>query len=69
MKLPNPPQTYDPMAESQRNRLLEQSDGQSYKKNQDLYVTPGQRLILYNPSGVAYEVYINASNALAVRLA
>jgi hypothetical protein len=34
-----------------------------------LYVTPGQRLILYNPSGVAYEVYINSSNALALRLA
>lgn len=69
MKLPNPPQSYDAMLESQRNRMLEQSDGQNYKKNQDLYVTPGQRLILYNPSGVAYEVYINASNALEVRLA
>lgn len=69
MKLPNPPQSYDTMLESQRNRMLEQSDGQNYKKNQDLYVTPGQRLILYNPSGVAYEVYINASNALAIRLA
>lgn len=69
MKLPNPPQTYDAMAESQRNRLLEQSDGQNYKKNQDVYVTPGQRLIMYNPSGVAYEVYIDATNALAVRLA
>ncbi len=69
MKLPNPPQSYDVMLESQRNRMLEQSDGQNYKKNQDLYVTPGQRLILYNPSGVAYEVYINASNALAIRLA
>jgi hypothetical protein len=69
MKLPNPPQSYDAMLESQRNRMLEQSDGQNYKKNQDLYVTPGQRLILYNPSGVAYEVYINASNALAIRLA
>lgn len=69
MKLPNPPQSYDVLIENQRNRLIEQADAQNYKKAQDLYVTPGQRLILYNPSGVAYEVYINASNALAIRLA
>ena len=69
MKLPTPPEKYDPMAESQRNRIIEQSDSQSYKKSQDMYLAPGQRLILTNPSGVAYEVYINASNALAVRLA
>lgn len=69
MKLPNPPTEYDAMLESQRNRLIEQSDTQNYKRNQDMYISPGQRLILYNPSGVAYEVYINASNALAIRLA
>jgi hypothetical protein len=67
MKLPNQTPSYDILLESQRNRLIEQADAQNYKKGQDLYVAPGQRLILYNPSGIAYEVYINASNALAIR--
>ena len=69
MKLPTPSQSYSADVESQRSRLIEQADNQNYKKGQDLRVIAPQRLILYNPSGVAYEVYINSSNALAVRLA
>jgi len=46
MKLPVPPQDYLSSHENQRNRLLEQADGQNYKRGQDVGVYPPSKLIV-----------------------
>jgi hypothetical protein len=46
MKLPVPPQDYLSSHENQRNRLLEQADGQNYKRGQDVRIQQPARLIV-----------------------
>lgn len=54
MKLPVPPQDYLATHENQRNRLLEQADGQNYKRGQDVRIDDPADLILTNIETTRY---------------
>lgn len=54
MKLPVPPQDYLSSHENQRNRLLEQADGQNYKRGQDVRIDAPADLILTNIETTRY---------------
>lgn len=64
MKVPTPPQTYTPVAEAQRNFLLENADRQNRKINADVEIS-SSRLILTSPNGTRYSVVVSNAGALS----
>lgn len=64
MKVPNPPQTYTPTAEAQRNFLLESADRQNRKINTDVEIG-SSKLILTSPNGTRYSVVVSNAGALS----
>ena len=59
MKLPSPPQQYDPNYEGEKNRILEQSDVQNIKRLVDVEVVSPQRLILRSPNGTQWKLVVS----------
>ena len=64
MKVPAPPQTYTPVAEAQRNFLLENADRLNRKTNADVEIS-SSRLILTSPNGTRYSVVVSNAGALS----
>jgi hypothetical protein len=64
MKVPTPPQTYTPVAEAQRNFLLENADRLNRKTNADVEIS-SSRLILTSPNGTRYSVTVSNAGALS----
>ena len=64
MKVPSPPQTYTPVAEAQRNFLLENADRLNRKVNADVEIS-SSRLILTSPNGTRYSVVVSNAGALS----
>jgi hypothetical protein len=64
MKVPAPPQTYTPVAEAQRNFLLENADRLNRKTNADVEIS-SSRLILTSPDGTRYSVVVSNAGALS----
>lgn len=58
MKLPVPPNDYLSSHENQRNRLLEQADGQNYKRGQDVRVQLPARLIVSDIDFIPDETHV-----------
>lgn len=70
MKLPSPAQQYDATGEANFRKILEQTDAQNYKRNQDVEIgskkiTPPNRLILCSPNGSKYEILVSNSGVLS----
>lgn len=63
MKLQNPPGSYSPRYDLERNRQLEAADRQNLKRGKDIEVGPG-RLILTAPNGTRYAVSVDNTGAL-----
>jgi len=64
MKLPSPSQQYDVTGEANFRRILESTDAQNYKKNQDVEIgskkiDPSNRLILCSPNGTRFEILVS----------
>jgi hypothetical protein len=59
LKLPPPPQQYDPAYEAQRNRLIELYVNQAYIKGLDVFIHPPARLILVDELGHHVQVYVD----------
>ena len=64
MKVPSPPQTYTPVAEAQRNFLLENADRLNRKVNVDVEIS-SSKLILTSPNGTRYSVVVSNAGALS----
>lgn len=64
MKLPVPPQDYAAPHENQRNRLLEQADGQNYKRGQDVRVQLPARLIVSDIDFIPNETHVAQTGRL-----
>ena len=64
MKVQTPPQTYTPVAEAQRNFLLESADRQNRKINADVEIA-SSKLILTSPNGSRYSVVVSNAGALS----
>lgn len=65
MKLPRPPQGYDALAEAQRNLLLEQEIERAHKRNQDVELAGGTRLILKSPDGTRWSITVSNAGAIS----
>ena len=64
MKVPTPPKTYTPVAEAQRNFLLENADRQNRKINADVEIA-SSKLILTSPNGSRFSVVVSNAGALS----
>lgn len=65
MNLPTPGTNYDPRAEAVKNRVLEQADAMNLKRQADIDVVSGSRLILTSPNGTRYSITVSNAGALA----
>ncbi len=63
MRLSNPPPSYSPSHEAERNRTLEQADLFNHKRNADVEIGLA-RLILTSPNGTRYAVSVTNAGAL-----
>lgn len=50
MKLPYPPQAYDPSLDAQRNGIIERADAKNYKIGSDVLIYPPQKLVVGDAS-------------------
>lgn len=64
MKLPVPPQDYLSSHENQRNRLIEQADGQNYKRGQDVRVQQPSKLIVSDVDFITGETHVDQTGRL-----
>lgn len=64
MKVPTPPPTYMPVAEAQRNFLIETADRQNRKINADVEIS-SSKLILTSPNGSRFSVVVSNAGALS----
>ena len=64
MKVPSPPKTYTPVAEAQRNFLLENADRLNRKINADVEIS-SSKLILTSPNGSRFSVVVSNAGALS----
>lgn len=64
MTLGRPPQKYDPAYESERNRSIERADSLSLKRDSDVYLVNGIRLILQSPDGTRYALTVDNAGVL-----
>lgn len=64
MKVPTPPPTYQPVAEAQRNFLIETADRQNRKINADVEIA-SSKLILTSPNGSRFSVVVSNAGALS----
>jgi frataxin-like iron-binding protein CyaY len=64
MKVPTPPPAYTPVAEAQRNFLIETADRQNRKINADVEIS-SSKLILTSPNGSRYSVVVSNLGVLS----
>ena len=64
MKVPSPPKTYTPVAEAQRNFLLENADRLNRKVNADVEIS-SSKLILTSPNVSRYSVVVSNLGVLS----
>jgi len=50
VKLPYPPQAYDPSLDAQRNGIIERADAKNYKIGSDVLIYPPQKLVVGDAS-------------------
>jgi hypothetical protein len=67
LKLPPPPQQYDPAYEAQRNRLLELAVNSKYEQGLDVFIHPPARLIMVDEDGHHVEIYVSHSEQVRAR--
>jgi len=67
LKLPPPPQQYDPAYEAQRNRLLELAVNSRYEQGLDVFIHPPARLIMVDEDGHHVEIYVSHSEQVRAR--
>jgi hypothetical protein len=58
MRLPNVPNVFNRLIETERNRTLELADQQNRKVGQDVEIG-GQRLILTSPDGTRWSITVS----------
>lgn len=64
MRLPNVPNVFNRLIETERNRTLELADQQNRKVGQDVEIG-GERLILTSPNGTRFSVTVANDGTLS----
>lgn len=65
MRLPLPSDTYSVVIESLRNQSIEQADAMNLKRNRDVELGDGQKLILRSANGTRYEIVVSDAGVLS----
>lgn len=65
MTLPNTPERYNQTVEAERNRSLEAADRQNLKRQSDVELVSGARLILRSPDGTRWNITVGDDGTLA----
>lgn len=65
MRLPLPSDAYSAVIESLRNQSIEQADAMNLKRNQDVELGDGQKLILRSANGTRYEIVVSDAGVLS----
>jgi hypothetical protein len=68
MRLPRPRPTYDAHDEAQARSLIEQADGQNFKRGQDVEIAGGAVLILSDESGRRFRITVVSGAVTATAL-
>lgn len=66
MRLPDPGARYVQSEESRRNREIELADRQNLKRQQDIELVSGMRLIMSSANGTRYTITVSNAGALVV---
>ncbi len=66
MRLPDPGPRYNQSEEARRNREIELADGKNLKRQQDIELVSGMRLIMSSPNGTRYSITVSNAAALVV---
>lgn len=64
MRLPRPPERYDPRDQAELRVQLERADDASHKRGQDVEIGAA-RLILRAPNGTRYSITVSNAGALS----
>ncbi len=64
MTLPSPPRVYTPAIEADRNRALELADNKSLKRDQDIELVNGARVILRASDGSRWKLVVSTTGVL-----
>ena len=67
LRIPPPPQQYDPSYEAQRNRLIELAVNGRYEQGIDVGIYSPARLIMVDEDGHQVEVYVSHSEQVRAR--
>jgi hypothetical protein len=59
VKLPYPPQAYDPNEQARARFQLEQEDAHNFKRDRDVELAGGPRLILRSPDGSRWSITVS----------
>lgn len=65
MRLPDPGERYVQSEESRRNREIELADRQNLKRQQDIELVSGMRLIMTSPNGTRYTITVSNLGAVS----
>ena len=65
MTLPNTPERYNQTVEAERNRALEAADRQNIKRQADIELVSGAKLILLSPDGTRWNITVANDGTLA----
>lgn len=66
MRLPDPGPRYSQSDEARRNREIEMSDRENLKRQQDIELVSGMRLIMSSPNGTRYKITVSNAAAIVV---
>lgn len=67
LRLPPPPETYDPNYETQRNRLIELEMNTKYTESLDVFIHTPARLLMVDEYGHHVEVYVDHNEQVRAR--
>lgn len=65
LRLPVATPNYDPVRESEKNKLIEQADQLNHKRTADLEIVTPQRLILRSPDGTRWKITVSNTGTLS----
>lgn len=64
MNLPAPLPRYSEPQQAQRNMVIEEADRKNVKKNTDIEMGGGAKLILHSPNGTRWNITVSNAGAL-----
>ena len=65
MRLPDPGARYVQSEEARRNREIELADTRNLKRQQDIELVSGMRLIMTSPNGTRYTITVSNLGAVS----